>query len=357
MSNSIYVFMESDFSDKIDKIVLRNYEKATCGLTLGIVHDKKTVYKKSFGSIEKLNFKYTDETIYDLASLTKPLITATLIGKLLEKGEISLDDNLKTIGFIKNSNIDNVTIKSLISHSTGFIPTYPLYKMGKNKKSYIKAIDLLYNGEIYKKEVYSDLNFILLGFIIEYFYNDTLDNVAKKELIDPLNLKNTSYNPEYTDLIAPTEVTTRGLLRGKVHDEKAYYIGGVAGHAGLFSNINDLIIFMNKFLNGEILKGKTIDLFTTLQNKYLNGTFGYGWMVKTQRPENPSEAYGYSAFMGDYLPYGSFGHTGFTGTSIVVNKNNNLFSILLTNRVYPTRDNTNILKFRRILNNAIFMDF
>ena len=348
--------MEPGFSDRIDKIVLQNYKKAACGLTLAIVHDKKTIYQKSFGSIEKLNFKYTDKTIYDLASLTKSLITTTLIGKLLEKGEISLDDDLKTIGFIKNSNIDNVTIKSLISHSTGFVSSYPLYNIGKNKKSYIKAIDLLYNGEIYKKEVYSDLNFILLGFIIEYFYNDTLDNVARKEILDPLSLKNTSYNPEYNDLIAPTEVTTRGLLRGKVHDENAYYLGGVSGHAGLFSDINDLIIFMNKFLNGEILTSKTVDLFTTLQNKYLNGTFGYGWMVKTKRPENPSEAFGYSAFMGDYLPYGSFGHTGFTGTSIVVNKNNNTFSILLTNRVYPSRDNTNILKFRRILNNAIFMD-
>jgi len=347
--------MENDFSEKIDNIITKNYKNVTHGLTLGIVRDKKIIYKKSFGSIEKLNFEYNNETIYDLASLTKPLITATLIGKLLEKGEISLDDNLKTIGFIKNSNIDNVTIKSLLSHSTGFIPSYPLYKIGKNKKSYIKAIDLLYNGEIYKKEVYSDLNFILLGFIIEYFYNDTLENIAKKEIIEPLKLKNTSYNPEYNDLIAPTEVTTRGLLRGKVHDEKAYYLGGVAGNAGLFSDVNDLIIFMNKFIGGEILNIKTVDLFTTLQNKYLNGTFGYGWMVKTQRYENPSEAYGYSAFMGDYLPYGSFGHTGFTGTSIVVDKNNNMFSILLTNRVYPSRKNTNILRFRRILNNAIFM--
>ncbi len=347
--------MENSFSEKIDNIITKNYKSVTHGLTLGIVVDKKIIYKKSFGSIEKLNFEYNNETMYDLASLTKPLITATLIGKLLEKGEISLDDNLKTIGFINNSKIDNITIKSLLSHSTGFVPVYPLYKTGKNKKSYIKAINLLYNSEIYKKEVYSDLNFILLGFIIEYFYNDTLDNIAKKEIIEPLKLKNTSYNPEYNDLIAPTEVTTRGLLRGKVHDENAYYLNGVSGNAGLFSDVNDLITFMNKFISGEILNIKTVDLFTTLQNKYLNGTFGYGWMVKTQRYENPSEAYGYSAFMGDYLPYGSFGHTGFTGTSIVVDKNNNMFSILLTNRVYPSRKNTNILRFRRILNNAIFM--
>ncbi len=349
--------MFNDFLYRINKIISENYRKATYGLTLGIVKNRKIIYKNSFGSIDKLNFTYTNDTIYDLASLTKPIIITTLIGKLLENGKISMEDNLKTIGFIKNSNIDDITIKSLITHSTGFVPTYPLYLTGRNKKSYLKTIDMLYNGEIYKKEIYSDLNFILLGFIIEYLYNDTLDNIALNEIIRPLNLKNISYKPEYNDLIAPTEKTKRGILRGKVHDENSYYLGGVAGHAGLFSDINDLIIFVDKFIHGEILKTKTVDIFTTLQNGYLHGVFGCGWMIKTPKYETPSEAYGYSNFMGDYLPYGSFGHTGFTGTSIVVNKSNNMFSILLTNRVYPTKKNRDILHFRRILNNTIFMDF
>ncbi len=349
--------MDNSFTDIINNIILDNYNKVSYGLTLGIYSDKRNIYEKSFGSIEKLNFEYTNDTIYDLASLTKPLVTATIIGKMLEKGKIGLEDNLKTIGFIKNSNLDNITIKSLLSHSSGFIPHYPLYNMGKNKESYIKAMNLLYHGKIYENEVYSDMNFILLGFIIEHIYNDSLDNVAKKEIISPLNLKNTSYNPDCIDLIAPTELTAdRGLIRGKVHDENAYFLGGVSGHAGLFSSIKDLSVLVNNLINGNILKSKTFDLFTTLQNNYLNGTFGYGWMIKANRKKNPSEAYGYSLFMGDYAPDGSFGHTGFTGTSIIIDKNRNIFSILLTNRVYPSRENTNILRFRRLLNNAIFLN-
>ncbi len=345
--------------ESVESVISENYRKTTSGLSICIYRDGEQLYRNSVGEIETLSFHYTDDTIYDLASLTKPIITTTITGKLIERGKISLEDNLGSLGFIDNTNLSNITIRSLLSHSTGLIWHYPLYEHGHNKESYIETIKLLgEQSKIYNHEEYSDLNFILLGFLLEHIYGKSLDKIAEKEIIHPLGLKNTGFNlTRESSMIAPTENTKdRGLLHGKVHDENSYYLGGVAGHAGLFSNIEDLSIFMKSLLDGKLLNNKTLELFTSPQNQYLGGTYGLGWMVKTKKTEKPSPSYGLSLFMGDYAPIGTFGHTGFTGTSIVANREMNMFSILLTNRVYPTRENVNILRFRRLLNNAIFLN-
>ncbi len=348
-----------DLKESVESIISENYRKTTHGLSLCIYKDGKQIYRNSMGKIESLSFQYTDNTIYDIASLTKPVITTTITGKLIERGKISLEDNLGSLGFIAKNNLSNITIRSLLSHSTGLIWHYPLYEQGRDRESYISTIKLLgEQSKIYTREEYSDLNFILLGFLLEYIYGKSLDEIAEMEIIRPLGLKNTGFNLNRdSSIIAPTENTEdRGLLWGKVHDENSYYLGGVAGHAGLFSNIDDLSIFMKSLLDGKLLNNKTLELFTSSQNPYLGGTYGLGWMVKTEKAEKSSPSYGLSMFMGDYAPLGTFGHTGFTGTSIIANKEMNLFSILLTNRVYPTRENTNILRFRRLLNNAIFLN-
>ena len=195
------------------------------------------------------------------------------------------------------------------------------------------------------KSVYSCLGFITLGKAIEKIAGMPLNEFVEQEIFNPLNMDHTYYNPpiKYYDNIAPTEYDSArgGIVTGKVHDENAYYIGGISGNAGLFSNVHDLAIFSQMMLNKGIYRGRrifqpeTVELFTKRQNLVNGSSRCLGW----DSPSGKSSS-------GHYFSEKSFGHTGFTGTSVWIDPEQDLFGILLTNRVHPTRKNRKLYKFR-----------
>lgn len=348
-----------NLNERIDALINDFVPKKIKGMTVSVSKGNEFLYLKSVGVIEELNFKFTNDTIYDLASLTKPLVTSLLILKLIEIGKISLWDTIDELDlFHEFKNIRKFSIENLLTHTTGLPPDRPLYKEGKTKEAYLKFIDRESSYIIPgKREIYSDLNYIILGFIIEEIYGKTLDKVWNNVISDPLDLKNSFFNPN-VDIkrIAPSEYSEeRGLLWGKVNDEKAYYLGGVAGNAGLFSNIYDINKILYSFVSGNLVSKRTVEIATTNRNTHLGGIFGLGWMIKSEKKEIRSESYNYTGFLGDLSPNGTFGHTGFTGTSICVNKEKNIFCVILSNSTYPKRDGKGeIIRFRRLFHNIIF---
>ena len=271
------------------------------------------------------------DTMYDMASCSKVVSTTTCVLKLMEQGKLRLFDTVKK--YLPRFKHDNVLIWDLITHTSGL----PAGVSGVCKiKSREEALDKIYDLDlIYEKNtkiVYSDIGFILLGFIIEEISGMKLDEFAKKYVFDPLEMYDTGYNPKDPSRCAPTEERNddivKGIVCGKVHDEMAYILGGVAGHAGLFSTCKDMTHFIEMVLNyGEyngkkILSKATIDLMFTPQVQEKKGialtlnTRGIGWIVQ-----------------GDYCSAGDLAspetilHTGFTGTNVFIDQK--LVSILI----------------------------
>jgi CubicO group peptidase (beta-lactamase class C family) len=298
------------------------------------------------------------DTIYDAASLTKPVVTSTLLALQVEAGRIGLD--LPVARYIPEWNDGpnpdwrkTVTVRNLLTHSSG-LPAHKDYFLGlKSKREFIAAIcrePLEYAPGT--KTVYSDLGFILLGEILERATGKRIDQLAHDEIFAPLDMGNTMFNPpkNFLGRIAPTENDTafrKALVQGAVHDENAFAMGGVAGHAGLFTTAGDLAVFCQMLLNGGIyghhrlLARWTISQFTAAQPLAGNART-LGWMTPT--PNSSS---------GRYFSPRSFGHLGFTGTSIWIDPDRRLFVILLTNRVYPTRDNDKIAAVRPAVHDAV----
>jgi beta-N-acetylhexosaminidase len=297
-------------------------------------------------------------TIYDAASLTKPVVTATLIAMQVEAGRIGLD--LPVARYIpewnEGPNSDwrkAVTIRNLLTHSSG-LPAHKDYFLTlHSKREYIAAIckePLDYAPGT--KTIYSDLGFILLGEILERATGKTVDQLAHEQIFAPLDMTGTTFNPPkgLWPRIAPTEndgTYRKQLIQGAVHDENAFAMGGVAGHAGLFTTASDLAVFCQMLLNGGIyghhrlLTRATISQFTSAQ-ALAGNAHTLGWMTPT--PNSSS---------GRYFSPHSYGHLGFTGTSIWIDPDRQLFVILLTNRVYPTRDNEKLAAVRPAVHDAV----
>jgi CubicO group peptidase (beta-lactamase class C family) len=298
------------------------------------------------------------DTIYDAASLTKPVVTATLVALQVEAGRIGLD--LPVARYIPEwnggSNPDwrkAVTVRNLLTHSSG-LPAHKEYFLTlHSKREFIAAIcrdPLEYAPGT--KTIYSDLGFILLGEILERATGKTVDQLAHEQIFAPLEMSGSTFNPPKGLLsrIAPTEndaAFRKRPLQGEVHDENAFAMGGVAGHAGLFTTAPDLAAFCQMLLNGGIyghhrmLTRATISQFTAPQALAVNART-LGWMSPT--PNSSS---------GSYFSPRSFGHLGFTGTSIWIDPDRQLFIILLTNRVYPTRENDRIAAVRPAVHDAV----
>ncbi len=298
------------------------------------------------------------DTIYDAASLTKPVVTATLVALQMEAGRIGLD--LPVARFLPEwsdgPNPDwrkTVTLRNLLTHSSG-LPAHKGYFLTlHSKREFIAAIcrePLEYAPGT--KTVYSDLGFILLGEILERATGKTVDQLSHEQVFAPLDMTNTMFNPpkNFLSRIAPTENDTtyrKALVQGAVHDENAFAMGGVAGHAGLFTTASDLAVFCQMLLNGGIyghhrlFARATISQFTAPQTVAGNART-LGWMTPT--PNSSS---------GRYFSPRSFGHLGYTGTSIWIDPDRQLFVILLTNRVYPTRENDKIAAVRPAVHDAV----
>lgn len=316
-----------------------------------LVGNRKGILKSQcFGNrcIYPKTLPVNENTLFDLASLTKVVATNMVFMIFMEKGLISVYDkvNYYLDGF-KGDSKENITLYNLLTHTAGFIPCEPLYKYCTNYESSINYIckhELEY--EPGTRCIYSDFSYILLGYILEKIAGESLDSLSQKYIFDPLNMKFTTFNPK-TENAAATEINkaTGKPFIGICHDENGRFFGGVSGHAGLFSNALDLSKFANMLINeGNEFISKAG--FNTMIRNYTIGlgeNRGYGWCVKGN-----SNSSG-----GDIISPEAFGHTGFTGTSMWVDVKNNIFTILLTNRVHPTRDNSNIIRFRRLFNNAV----
>ena len=276
-----------------------------------------------------------DRTIYDLASLTKVVSTTTAIMLLFDDGKVALDDPVtKFLPEFVGQGKDRVTVQMLLEHHSGLPAGRDLWRIANtptDAKAAVLATDLACPpGSCY---IYSDLGADVLGWIAEAASGQPIDEFVRARVFEPLGMTDTHFRPDLslTSRIAPTEVTPpRGYpLRGEVHDENAFALGGIAGHAGLFSTASNLAVFAQMMLNsGEydgvrLLADSTVRMFT----RRSAGTRALGW--DTCLTEHGG--------CGQFLSERSFGHTGYTGTSLWIDPDRNLFVILLTNRVHAAR--------------------
>ncbi|HEX6598171.1 MAG TPA: serine hydrolase [Gemmatimonadaceae bacterium] len=294
------------------------------------------VWQKGFGHLgwtKDAASVTADSSIYDLASLTKVVGTTTALMILFDEGKVRLDDSVvKFIPEFTGAGKDAVTIRQLLEHRSGLPAGRDLWRIAHSPEEARAAVigtELeAAPGTHYE---YSDLGADMLGFVVEKISGQTLDQFLAARVFGPLGMKDTRFRPDASlrGRIAPTEINPpRGYpLRGEVHDENAYALGGVAGHAGLFSTASDLAIFAQMMLNGgefngtRIVADSTVKLFTTRAKGA--GTRALGW-------DTCDGEYG----CGKYMDEQSYGHTGYTGTSLWIDPDNRMFVILLTNRVH-----------------------
>lgn len=296
----------------------------------------------------------TAKTLYDLASLTKVVATTTLAMILVDEGKLELDQPVQELlPDFQGPGKKAVTVRHLLTHSSGLPALAPLYREIQGKEAYverIQAMELVYPPG--SRSTYSDLGMILLGEILERTAGQPLDALVHTGVLDPLGMRDTRFRPppDLHPRIAPTEIDPwRGrLVQGEVHDENAFAMGGVAPHAGLFGTAGDLARFARMLLNRGTLDGhrivssETVDLFTRRAG-IPESDRALGWDTKS--PEGSSA--------GTLFSPRSFGHTGFTGTSLWIDPERGLFVILLTNRVHPTRENNLIREVRPAVADAV----
>jgi beta-glucosidase-like glycosyl hydrolase/CubicO group peptidase (beta-lactamase class C family) len=341
---------------KLDSIVQRAIkDSATPGAVLLVAKDGVIVYYKAFGryTYSPYSREVDINSVYDMASITKPVATTLSIMKLYEEGRIDIEDPVaKYLPRFAQRGKGNVKIKNLLLHNSGLPGWRPLYQLCRTPEEVIDTIfatPLEY--ETGTKTVYSDLGFITLGKIVEVVTGMPLDEYVKKTFYEPLGMRSTTFRPpkEWLDRIAPTEYdsTLGDFVHGVVHDENARRLGGVAGHAGLFSTARDLAVCMQMLINGgeyggkRFFKEETVRFFT----KRWKNNRGLGW-------DNAMSPYGKSALAGAFGP-NAFGHTGFTGTSVYVYPEKKIIAVLLTNRVHPTRKNKKHIPLRKAVHKAI----
>lgn len=292
--------------------------------------------------------KMKADTIFDIASISK-LFTTTAVMMLYEQGIFQLDDPvaLHLSQFAANGKED-ITIRQLLTHTSGFAAGMPLYMQEGTRESRIQSV--LQHGLINEPGttyLYSDLNMITLGALVEKWSGLRQDEFVKKAITEPLGMKDTMYNPpaKLKKRIAATEYQPkigRGLVWGEVHDENAWSLEGVAGHAGVFSTAKDLGILAHAYLNDgkygkiRILKKKTIDLIMKNYNTAFPGNdHGLGFELNQ------------GWYMDSLSDTFTAGHTGYTGTALVMSPSNQTVAIVLTNRVHPSRNTPSINPIRR----------
>ncbi len=330
-------------------------KEAFPGVTYAIV----TKDKKFFGCLGNKSWfpertENTEDTIYDLASLSKVISTTTAIMMLIEEGKLRLIDQVSDI--LEEFVHKDIRIFHLLTHSSGLAADIPYAATLKNTDEVKeKVFNQVLINPVGEKIVYSDIGYILLGLIVEKVSGMPLDLFAKERIFKPLDMKDTCYNPLDTKRCAPTELREdnvyKGYLQGKVHDEKAFALAGVSGHAGVFSTHKDLANFIQMVLNDGVYNNKrilakaTIDkLFTTQveERSVYNRPYrrSFGWELTSL---------GYSC--GDLVSSNTIYHTGFTGTSIFIDRDNQIGLAVLTNHVHPKRGKIALFRYRQLFAN------
>jgi len=318
--------------DSIVQTAVQNHEIPGAVLVVG--HDGEVIYRKAFGerSLEPTRSAMATDTIFDLASLTKVIATNTAVMQLVERGKVRLNDPVtKYIPEFAQNGKSDIVVRDLLTHYSGLPPDLDLsHPWNGREAGYSMAFAEMPDSPPETGFVYSDINFIVLGALVERVSGMPLDVYCAQKIFAPLGMVHTRFRPpqEWLPQIAPTEYDEHGqMLRGVVHDPTARRMGGVAGHAGLFGTGDDLAKFAQALLDGKIiLSPLTIEKMSTPQQPpYASALRGFGWDI-----DSP-----FSSNRGELLPVGSFGHTGFTGTSVWIDPTTRTYIILLTNSVHP----------------------
>ncbi|MCU1271037.1 MAG: hypothetical protein JWN74_2331 [Acidobacteriaceae bacterium] len=318
--------------DSIIQTSIHNHEIPGAVLLVG--HDGQVIYRKAFGnrSLEPKVEPMTVDTIFDLASLTKVIATTTAVMQLEEQGRVRLNDPVvKYIPEFGQNGKGDITVRDLLTHHSGLAPDIDLTPAFTSRDTaYSLAFAATSVAPPETQFIYSDTNFIVLAALVERISGVPLDSYCAQNIFVPLGMSRTRFLPpaDWISQIAPTEYDEqKQMLRGVVHDPRARRMGGVAGHAGLFSTADDLAKFAQALLDGSrVLSPLAIRKMTSPQQPpNLPAIRGFGWDI-----DSP-----FSSNRGELLPVGSFGHTGFTGTSLWIDPTTRTYIILLANSVHP----------------------
>ena len=331
------VGMDAAQLKRIDEVVAEGLEQNKMpGCVVCVGRHGKIVFLKTYGKkqLQPEALPMTADTVFDMASITKPVATATSVMQLIERGKLSLRDKVSTLipEFAVN-NKDTITIRDLLIHQSGLIADNPLadYKDGPEEAfKRINQLELV--APTGTKFIYSDVNYILLGEIVRRVTGKSVHEFSQENLFRPLGMTETGYLPpqKLRDRAAPTEERDGHWMQGEVHDPRAFQLGGVAGHAGLFSTVHDIALYAQMMLNGGELRGvrvlQPLTIATMTQGERVSsGIRGLGWDKRS----------GYSINRGDLLTERAFGHGGFTGTVLWIDPGLDMFYIFLSNRVHP----------------------
>jgi uncharacterized protein YbbC (DUF1343 family)/CubicO group peptidase (beta-lactamase class C family) len=322
------------------------------GAVLVVGHNGKVIYRKAYGNraLEPRREPMTLETIFDLASLTKVVATTTAVMKLVEQGKVRLNDPVaKYLPEFAQNGKEDISVRQLLTHYSGLAPDLDLKTAWEGKeKAYQMAFAETPEAPPGSRFSYSDVNFIVLGALVERVSGETLDKYCERYIFAPLKMMHTRFTPPaaWRPKIAPTQYDeNEHMLRGAVHDPTARRMGGVAGHAGLFSTADDLATFSQALLNGGggVLSAPSVEKMTRPEQPPSAPVLrGFGWDI-----DSP-----FSSNRGDLLPVGSYGHTGFTGTSMWIDPTTQTYIILLTNAVHP-RGKENAIALRSKVATAV----
>ncbi|HEY0079971.1 MAG TPA: exo-beta-N-acetylmuramidase NamZ domain-containing protein [Pyrinomonadaceae bacterium] len=350
------VGLSAERLSRIDEAMRESIERREVGGAVVLVGRRgRVVWRKAYGSraVVPAREAMTVDTIFDLASLTKVLATATSVMILVERGRLRLADPVvRYIPELAGEGRERITVEHLLTHRAGYAPDFDLRERWTG---YEEALKRLYTERLKHapgtRFVYSDIGLIALGEVVRRASGEPLDTFARKNIFEPLRMRETTFNPSPTlsARIAPTETRSAMLtylggqgasageegermMRGEVHDPTANRMGGVAGHAGLFSTADDLALYCQMILGGGQLGGVRI-----------LSPMGVAAMTKPRAVSETGEARGlgwdiastFSTNRGDLYPAGSFGHTGFTGTSVWLDPATETFVVFLSNRVHP----------------------
>jgi len=350
---------EQRFAAAFQEVETQVARKAFPGAVLAVGVKGRLVALKAFGRLDSAPnaLPMPVDAIFDVASLTKVAATTTAAALLYDQGRLELDAPVARYipEFAGVQGHDGITVRHLLSHSAGLPSPMLLWKHANNREDLLKLVyQLPAQWPPGTHFDYRDENFILLGEIVERISGQRLDRFLADRAFGPLGMRDTGFNPSPALLarIPPTEQDTyfrHALVRGTVHDENAHVMGGVSGHAGLFSTAADLARLAQFYLNQgqldgqRLLRPQTITTFTTLQELPPGSTRALGW-------DTPSKT---GAFSGPLASADAIVHTGFTGTSIYIDRSRNAFVILLTNRVNPSRENRQIGTARVAIHTAV----
>jgi uncharacterized protein YbbC (DUF1343 family)/CubicO group peptidase (beta-lactamase class C family) len=331
---------------RVDDAIARAVgEKKVPGAVVVIGRRGKVAMARAYGmrSVDPTSEPMTRDTVFDMASLTKPVATATSVMVLLERGKFRLGDRVVTyLPELRGNGKDAITIDQLLRHRAGLIPDDPISDYAEGPEvAWSKIGGLSTVATPGEKFLYSDVGFLILGRLVEKVAGQSLDRFARSTIFDPLGMVDTGFRPvggpsdEPTPLarVAPTEPDAgMKMLRGVVHDPRSRALGGVAGHAGLFGTADDLAVFAQMILDGgkgpggkRIFSPLTVRAMTDPASTPDGQRRGLGWDVDTS----------YSGPRGSLFGPSSFGHTGFTGTSLWIDPETETFVVLLTSRLHP----------------------